>query len=338
MEKKISVIIPCYNVTKYLPKCFLSLVRQTIGIDALELIFVNDASTDDGATWEMLLEFERAYPESIAIIDLPENRRQGGARNEGMKYATGEYLAFVDADDWVELDIYEKAYAKAKEYDADIVQFHHKLYFDSVGEVLTKDAMSDAFYAIQTEEERKSFLVQERLTYGCWNKLYRRSMVCDAGVQYAEHVIYEEPLFVYPLLFYANRIVTMSDRLYVYRQNLSGTMRKDMKAVETLLQHGMVQLAVWNFMKTTPFMKAYYEEIKLYFLHTYLYETLDFAKRRDFSIPYEEFIKMAELAKKEVADITFSAYEKVIAKQLELYRLIEKGLTEKDLEKYILSM
>ena len=75
--KKISVI-PCYNSVKWLPKCFMSLVEQSIGIDNLELIFVNDASTDDGQTWDMLKEMEKAYPESIIIIDLPYNRRQGG--------------------------------------------------------------------------------------------------------------------------------------------------------------------------------------------------------------------------------------------------------------------
>ena len=113
--KKVSVIIPCYNAVKWLPKCFMSLVGQSIGIDNLELIFVNDASTDDGQTWNMLNEIEKAYPESIIIIDLPHNRRQGGARNEGLKYASGEYIAFVDADDWVEAELFEKTYSRAKE-------------------------------------------------------------------------------------------------------------------------------------------------------------------------------------------------------------------------------
>lgn len=61
MSKKVSVIIPCFNATKWLPKCFLSLVQQTIGIENIELIFVDDASTDNGETWNMLQEFECAY-------------------------------------------------------------------------------------------------------------------------------------------------------------------------------------------------------------------------------------------------------------------------------------
>ena len=70
----------------------MSLVQQTIGIDQIELIFVDDASTDEDATWNMLQEFERAYPESIMILKLEENMRQGGARNVALQYATGDIL------------------------------------------------------------------------------------------------------------------------------------------------------------------------------------------------------------------------------------------------------
>ncbi|MGN0161826.1 MAG: glycosyltransferase family 2 protein [Lachnospiraceae bacterium] len=332
MDKKISVIIPCYNATKWLPKCFMSLVGQTIGIDALELIFVNDASTDDGKTWEMLLEFERAYPESIAVIDLPENRRQGGARNEGLKYATGEFLAFVDADDWVVPEYFKKAYGRAKECDADIVQFGFDYYYENVGIIENPQSLKNELIVICHEDERRNMLIQEKFTYGCWNKLYRRTLVEKANVQYAEHVIYEEPLFVYPILFYGKRFVIMSDHFYIYRQNQSGTMRNDMKEKETLLQHAKVQLAVWNFMKQTPYFQTFYEEIKLYFLHTYLYEILDFAKQREMVLDYSMYEPLAKQALKEVLDITKSKYSKILVKQMELYRLIEEGLDE---EKYL---
>lgn len=133
--KKISVIIPCFNATKYLPKCFMSLVQQTIGIDQIELIFVDDASTDGGATWNMLQEFERAYPESIIILKLEENMRQGGARNIALQYATGEYIAFVDADDFVADNFLLETYEKAKDSDADIIQFEYFYYTDRLGAV-----------------------------------------------------------------------------------------------------------------------------------------------------------------------------------------------------------
>lgn len=215
--KKVSVIIPCYNAVKWLPKCFMSLVGQSIGIDNLELIFVNDASTDDGQTWNMLNEIEKAYPESIIIIDLPHNRRQGGARNEGLKYASGEYIAFVDADDWVEAELFEKTYSRAKEKDADIVQFNYNYYFENVGIIPNKNEMTDEYFEIKSSDDRKKMLVMEKFTYGCWNKLYKRSTVIDANTAFAENVIYEEPLFVYPLLFYANKLLKMADKLYIDR-------------------------------------------------------------------------------------------------------------------------
>ena len=292
--KKVSVIIPCYNAVKWLPKCFMSLVGQSIGIDNLELIFVNDASTDDGQTWNMLNEIEKAYPESIIIIDLPHNRRQGGARNEGYNY-----------------------------------------YFENVGIIPNKNEMDDEYFEIKSSDDRKKMLIMEKFTYGCWNKLYKRSMVINANTAFAENVIYEEPLFVYPLLFYANKLVKMADKLYIYRQNNNGTMRNDMKEKETLFQHSQVQLMVWEFMKNTSYFNEYYEEIKLYFLHTYLYEILDFAKQREITIDYERYVPLAKKALSEVKDITKSPYSAILVKQMALYKLIESGLTRQQYIGYI---
>lgn len=338
MEKKVSVIIPCHNAERWLPKCFVSLVEQSMGMEDMELIFVNDASTDDGRTWSMLCEFERAYPDSVIIIDLPENRRQGGARNEGLKYASGEYLSFVDADDWVEPEIYVRAYGRAKETKADIVQFNHNFYFEQAGIIPNQTEMQDECIIIKNDSDRKKMLMTEKITYGCWNKLYKRELVECAKVQYAEHVIYEEPLFVYPLLFYGACYVTIPDRLYVYRQNNSGTMRKDMKAYDTLLQHAQVQLATWNFMKQTPYFQRFYEEIKLYFLHTYFYETLFFAKQRGMEVTMELYQKLADAALREVPEMDDSVYSGMIPKQIQLYQLTKQGMTEKMLKEYTESL
>lgn len=336
--KKVSVIIPCYNAVKWLPKCFVSLAAQTMGMDNLELIFVNDASIDEGATWTMLSELERAYPDSIMIIDLPQNRRQGGARNEALKYASGEYVAFVDADDWMCDNLCERAYAAAKQYDADIVQFNHLLYFEGKGMIENPLKMQAEILTIHDGDDRKDMLMGEKLTYGCWNKLYRRSMIEQAGVQFAEHCIYEEPLFVYPLLFYVKRAAVLPDCLYVYRQNNSGTMRNDMKDRQTLMQHAEVQLAVWNFMKTTPFMEEYAEEIKAYFLHTYLYEYLDFAKRREMNVDWEDYRKLAENALKEVQPLKLNCYQDIFVKQSVLYEIIRDGMDTARLERFYKDM
>lgn len=115
----ISVIIPCYSAESYIDYCLESIVSQTIGIDQLEIILVNDASTD--STYEKLCEWEQRFPESILVISYDENLRQGGARNVGLNYARGTYLSFVDIDDWIEPDMYEKMFSKAVAFDTDIV-------------------------------------------------------------------------------------------------------------------------------------------------------------------------------------------------------------------------
>lgn len=160
----------------------------------------------------------------------------------------------------------------------------------------------------------------------------------EAGVNYAEHVVYEEPLFVYPLLFRANVIAKMSDRLYIYRQNNAGTMWSYMKTKDTLLQHASVQLQVWEFMKNSEFFEEYYEEIKMYFLHTYLFEVLDFAKRREMTLEYEAFEKLANRAKEEVEDIAKSKYSNIVVKQMELYRLIADGLSKEEYMRFVESI
>lgn len=333
--KKVSVIIPCFNATKWLPKCFMSLVQQSIGIAQLELIFVDDASTDGGATWQMLQEFEKAFPENILILKLEENMRQGGARNIALQYATGEYIAFVDADDFVAENFLEEAYRYAKNENADLVQFEYEFYTDRLGAVPSGRTVTPEIIEIHSHEERARLLMAEKVTYGCWNKLYRHALLKEANVAYAEHVIYEEPLFVYPLLFYAKKIVITNDIFYYYRQNDAGTMRNDMKQEETLRMHATVQLAVWNFMKQTPFFAEYYEEIKLYFLHTYLYETLYFAKLRGFTVSFSFYQELEKTVTAEVTDYETSPYQKLIPMQMKLYHQIAKGVTEEWLERYM---
>lgn len=333
--KKVSVIIPCFNATKWLPKCFMSLVQQSIGIAQLELIFVDDASTDNGATWQMLQEFEKAFPENILILKLEENMRQGGARNIALQYATGEYIAFVDADDFVAENFLEEAYRYAKNENADLVQFEYEFYTDRLGAVPSGRTITPEIIEIHSHEERARLLMAEKVTYGCWNKLYRHALLKEANVAYAEHVIYEEPLFVYPLLFYAKKIVITNDIFYYYRQNDAGTMRNDMKQEETLRMHATVQLAVWNFMKQTPFFAEYYEEIKLYFLHTYLYETLYFAKLRGFTVSFSFYQELEKTVTAEVTDYETSPYQKLIPMQMKLYHQIAKGVTEEWLERYM---
>lgn len=127
----------------------------------------------------------------------------------------------------------------------------------------------------------------------------------------------------------------ISDPLYVYRQNEAGTMWQNMKQADTLFDHAKVQQMVWRFMKGTEFFHTFYEEIKLYFLHTCFYETLYFAKLRNMKISMEQYRQLEEMALKEVLDPGQSVYETLIPQQMKLYRLAEKGMGEEELSAYM---
>ena len=116
---KVSVIIPVYGVEKFIERCARSLFSQTL--DSLEYIFVNDCTKDRSI--DILKEVLEEYPErkpQVRIIDMPVNSGQAKVREVGIKAATGEYLIHCDSDDWVETDMYETMYLKAKSQDADI--------------------------------------------------------------------------------------------------------------------------------------------------------------------------------------------------------------------------
>lgn len=106
---KVSIIVPVYNVEKYLKKCLNSLVNQTL--DDIEIIVVNDESPDNSQ--RIIDEFEKKYPSKIKTI-TKKNGGQGSARNEGLKVATGEYIGYVDSDDYISNTMFEKMYNTAK--------------------------------------------------------------------------------------------------------------------------------------------------------------------------------------------------------------------------------
>ena len=115
----LSVIVPVYNMAKdgNLEYSINALVKQTL--KSMEIIAVDDASTDNSL--EILRKFEKEYPGRVKVIASPENRRQGGAKNLGLRAAKGQYIGFMDSDDWVVEDLYERMVALAKSSGADVV-------------------------------------------------------------------------------------------------------------------------------------------------------------------------------------------------------------------------
>ena len=299
MQKKVSIIIPCYNLAATVDRasehtafdiCMDSVLNQSIGLDNLEIILVNDAS-NDGATDLILSRYEHKYPENIKVISLEHNMRQGGARNIGLSYAEGEYIAFLDSDDWVENTLYAKAYNMAAENDLDLVYFFHQAVRGDLKLPLDDLDTPSGVYQVSTIEQRKCFVIQQIIDLRCTTKLYKRSFVVESGVQFPEHKIYEEPKFTYPLLFYGTRYGVLAEVLYNYRMNENSTMNTS-HTFERLKNHPEVQFMLFAEMAERSLLDTYYDEITYHFLHSYFAETLLFAANQNIVLPIEYFQEM----------------------------------------------
>lgn len=210
---KVSVIVPTYNNGKYLPKCLFSLVRQTL--KEIEIIVVNDGSNDN--TDEILKLFS-CYDKRIKVINQP-NLKQGTARNNGLKLAVGEYIGYVDSDDWVDFNYYEKLYNAAKKHDADLA-FATNI---RIGNGRTKKRLN-----IEKETLAKS--LQERIDISnqfknpCpTNKIYRRKMLVENSISWPEGVYCEDKLYTIKAVYYANAMVAVPDVYYYYFRNPNST-------------------------------------------------------------------------------------------------------------------
>ena len=222
---KISVIIPVYNGEDYLCECLDSVIHQTL--QDIEIFIVNDGSTD--STEEILKKYS-ALDQRICIINQ-ENAGAGAARNNALKYAKGEYLSILDADDVFELDMLEKSYYTAQKNDLDIVVFACDI-FDDAGNVqpgdyaIRKDLMPDFQPFCSKNIEKDVFRVFIGWT---WDKLFKREFVEFHALKFQEQRTTNDALFTFDAIILAKKIMTLNDILVHHRDNkksLSNTREK----------------------------------------------------------------------------------------------------------------
>jgi glycosyltransferase involved in cell wall biosynthesis len=202
----ISVIVPVYNGEPYLRRCLDSLLAQTL--EGIEVIAVCDVSQDDSPG--ILREYQARHP-NIVIIEPNANRRQGGARNLGIEAASGEYIAFVDCDDWMAPGMLERLYLKAKGTGADIVDCDF-VRTDGLSFEPKVSLRPECTGAMDLDKRRGAMLDGGAL----WTKLYRRSLLIDNAVRFPEGVAYEDLLFLPLALAYARNVQKVPEPLYYY--------------------------------------------------------------------------------------------------------------------------
>lgn len=224
---KISIIIPIYNVEKYIDNCLSSLTNQTL--KELEFICIDDGSTDNSYA---ILEKYAANDKRFVLI-RQENKGQGNARNKGLEIAKGDYIGFVDSDDWVDLDYFEKLYMNAQKYNSDIAVasvLKHKKKYQKYNVYYKKIRYSD-----KLQERIKLCCDNKKNFFNCWNKLCKASVIKNNNIRFPEGMILEDVLFAIKILFYANKVVTVPNIKYHYVQNPNSTINsKDNKAKQKI--------------------------------------------------------------------------------------------------------
>ncbi|MDR2646291.1 MAG: glycosyltransferase [Holosporaceae bacterium] len=273
----VSIIIPVYNAEKFLRRCLTSVVRQTLR--NIEIICVNDGSTDDS---RLLLEEFAAADDRIVVVHQ-DNKGQGAARNFAMTIAKGEYIGFVDSDDWIELNYFEKLYTAAQKHNADLAccgitrrypssRVRKKLYIKE--EKLYRSPVEK--YKI-TESPRKCYV---------YNKIYRKSELDAHEIRFPEGVCFEDIAFSIRALYFLGSLVTVPGTTYYYWVNYKSTTRDmtDLKQqdllqarldfIEFSRKHHIICDEKWYIKKKViykcfgiPLMKVYeWETIKKYYL------------------------------------------------------------------------
>lgn len=294
--KAVSVVVPCYNASYYLDKCVGHLLQQTIGIENIEIILVDDASTDNGATFDIIMKYEQEYPDTVVVVSLEENMRQGGARNIGISYAAGEYLIFCDADDWLLPEALEHLYGAAKEYDADVVEFRIKNIRDHRIKVNAIEKGDSSFLTeIDTEEARKKFLIQndERLSLGSQKKLYRLSMLKENQIRFAEHRIFEEPSFMVPVRLFERRHYFLDEALYICFLSPYSSMRGDWGEHKWDNPHVWMHLV--KDLKGRGLLAKYYSELEYLFWEWGFGLSIRMALQKGYVLTKEELIFLTDM-------------------------------------------
>ena len=284
-QKKISVIIPTYNVEDYIKRLTDNLEEQTIGIENLDIIFVDDYSED--STRRLLYDFKNKYEDSVKVCTSAIHELQGYCRNIGLQWAKGDYIAFLDADDTLAPEALEISYNKAIEYNADLVIFKWKKEGDKPGPTGV-----NFFTEIKTPKDRLDFFLKHtnEITRACWDKLYKREFVQRYDLEFSEHVWDEESLFTTPALMLAERIYYLNYILYNYNtkrmDSSAHLMTKDNSS--NTLDNAITWARTYDKLQSLGIIEKNFELFEWWFTVNFFYLSWDFNEKRKYSLNSDE--------------------------------------------------
>lgn len=281
---ELSIIVPVYNMAGggKLNYCMDSLLAQTIG--DYEIIAVDDASTDSSFT--ILRQYEQTNPGRVRAVRSPENRRQGGARNLGIELARGEWIGFIDSDDWIAPDMYEKLLKKARETGADTVGCQYQLTYEQSmkpGKLIVNH-IPEHTGILGEAQYRKWMLMPGSMVI----KIYKKSVIDEYHLRFPEHTFYEDncagPLWM--LRFQHFELV--DEPLYYYYQHEASTVHRVTK--ERCYERMKTAALLVKECRQQGFYEPYREELEARFTQLYYVNTL-FSYMAGIRVPSVRFLK-----------------------------------------------
>lgn len=286
MNCRVSVIVPVYNVEKYLKQCLDSLINQTL--EDIEIICVNDGSTDSSLN---ILEEYQNKDNRIKIISQ-ENKGVSAARNLGLKNAKGEYLLFIDADDWVELNALEELFNYSKKLNSEILFFTFKQFYESSSTYEVNDSIN--LKLLDSTFENKVFTYKDtvdflfKIPHAVYNKFYNLSFLRKINAEFIGN-LGEDMLFHYKTFLKASKVSVIHKSYYNYRIRDGSACTSGGKAsfniFETLkgLQDLLIEMNIYN-----QFKQEFFEFIIINIKFVYL-RLLDDNKEEFFNLLKEKY-------------------------------------------------
>ena len=330
----LSIIIPAYNVEKYLGRCVDSVLNQTIGMDNMEIILVDDLSTDN--TKEIIRHYESEY-ECVHAIYNKINYKQGGARNRGIETACGKYLAFVDSDDWIEPDMYEKMYEKAEESKCEIVSVWdvRDPHFRFLNEEEKETGRSDRIIRIENDMERRNMIISGEPVIGAWNCIFLKKFITDNNISFPEHLFYEDLFWGTIIKQYFQSIYIIEKKLYHYFVREESTSIK--VDFDGQYDFFIMQKLLWDELNKRTRFNILGEALQFDYLMNYFLIGMKLLSLRFTTFPYEQFQKMRDDIYEKMPDWYENRYIKTNTTEFQKlqFEMLKHDLNRKELDQFV---
>lgn len=265
---KLSIIVPVYNMAAdgKLEYCLDSLVNQTLS--DYEIVAVDDCSTDD--SFKILQDYEKRFPDVFHAVHSEVNKHQGGAKNIGLKRAKGDWIGFIDSDDWIAPDMYERLIKKAEETGADLAGCDYCLtsrHSMEIGQIVHNNMSSQS--GLLDDEKRRSLILDGGSLVV---KIFRRSMIIEKKLWFPENIFYEDNALGNSYLILAKHFEYIPEPMYYYYQHEASTVHTiSQERCEDRMEAGRLMLKE---AERHGYLEAYKPELEYSFTLLFYINTL----------------------------------------------------------------